>query len=211
MEQYTNYESELGYANDIGSLSDTELVSYTKLGSNFSFSELYKRYYQKLLDFVSSFSISHPDEEDITQESFIRAHQHLNSLYHSFSFFRWLKKIAKQLIIAKSRIKFTTSELSDTIPSFDKSPESLLQSKEFENLFNDFINTLPPKEKEVIVSRLVEELPYRVLTEITGQNYEAARKTYKRAIRKARIFFKSRYEIKKFNGFSSKDKKEINR
>ena len=84
---------------------DAQLVLQTLAGDTNAFSELYNQHKNSLIDYVFKKIGKREDAEDIAQDAFIKALAHLGKLRDPKKFYRWLRRIAYQLIVDKYREK----------------------------------------------------------------------------------------------------------
>lgn len=161
------------------------LITQAKLGVREAFDELIKRSYHRVLSFVCSHRDIFQEREDITQEAFLEAYKRIRSFKGLSSFATWVRSIAYHMIKHKRR-KMKSSPFflplnENELPSFDKSPREVIEFNEVESCLSRFIATLPPKEKEVFVLRVLDYVPYRGLCRQTHQSLAAAKRAFNRA------------------------------
>lgn len=76
-------------------LDDAELVAAARVGDAVAFAGLVDRYHAPLLRFLVRLTGNRPLAEDLAQESFVAAYQHLRQLADDRSFEAWLYQIAR--------------------------------------------------------------------------------------------------------------------
>ena len=74
--------------------SDPDLVDRTRRGDLEAYSELVRRYQERIYSTLYHMTSNHDDAHDLAQEAFIRAFQALDSFKGDSSFFTWLYRIA---------------------------------------------------------------------------------------------------------------------
>jgi RNA polymerase sigma-70 factor (ECF subfamily) len=74
--------------------SDEQLVEESLAGSALAFTELVKRYQERLLRFLLTRSTSRADAEDAVQDTFISAYRYLYSFNPQWRFSTWIFRIA---------------------------------------------------------------------------------------------------------------------
>lgn len=167
------------------SIEETSLIAHAKLGDKEAFNQLLKNYYGKLFRFVNSRFGFHPDNEDIIQETLIKAYKNIGTFKGFSSFSTWLCKIAKQLVWRKHRdYRYSFCQLNTDLTWTGKSPSEVIEFNELQNLFNRFIHFLPRREKEVFYLRHMEGLPIRDISQQTGVSRDAIKKAFQRANKK---------------------------
>lgn len=166
-------------------IEETSLIAQAKLGDKEAFNKLIKNSYGKLSRFVNSRFGFHPDNEDIIQETLIKAYRNVGTFKGFSSFYTWLCKIAKQLIWRKARgYKISFRQLNPNLTWTGKSPDEVIQFNELQDAFNKSASSLPRKQKAVLYLRLVEGMSIRDISEQTGVSKDAVKKTFQRASKK---------------------------
>src|SRR5579883_1178027 len=80
-----------------GAIEDTELVRRFVGGDETAFVEIMRRYQAKIFAVAHSLLHNHADAEEITQDTFIRAHRNLPRFRGDSSLATWLHRIAVNL------------------------------------------------------------------------------------------------------------------
>lgn len=176
---------------DYSTAKDRDLVSYAKLGSAMAFSELYKRSYQPVVHYISSWLKQTLDSEDIAQEAFLKAHRYISRFRGDSSFATWVRSIARQLVARNHRNKPEFVPLNAA--TFVQEPKDVLQSIQKEkllSLLDEFLKTLPPAQREVLLLHIQKGLPYAEISKKTGKKVQTLRKSCQRALRKGRSYYK---------------------
>ena len=86
-------------------LADDELARATGAGSSACFAELVSRHEQRLMGFLVRKTRHVQDAEDLLQETFVRAFQHIASYDARWKFTTWLFTIASRLVCSHFRKK----------------------------------------------------------------------------------------------------------
>ena len=175
---------------DYSTMAETDLVAYAKVGSAMAFSELYRRSYNGVVNYVT-FWIKAWDSEDIIQEAFIKAHQHISGFRGDSSFTTWVNNIAKQLVSQNRRNTPNFVPLDENI-AFAQETEDVVQSLHKQRLLSQletFVKTLPQAQKEVFELHIQKGLSYARISQKTGKKVETLRKACQRAFRKCRRFY----------------------
>jgi RNA polymerase sigma-70 factor, ECF subfamily len=104
------------------------------------------------------------DAEDVVQETFLRVLRHLNKLGEVRDYRVWLVRIAWNLVLdrkrrAKSRPQADDfEEVARILPAHDLSAERLaITTQRYEHILH-LIDTLPAREREVLLLSAVKEL-----------------------------------------------------
>lgn len=89
----------------VSRMTDECLIRAAVKGQDAAFDEVVRRYCKPLVGFAASRTAAFQDAEDIAQETFFRALQHLSSYDERYSFKSWLFTIAYRLIVSEYRKK----------------------------------------------------------------------------------------------------------
>ena len=87
----------------IDDLTSEELACRAQAGSDESFSELMRRHVAPLIRFISRRVPDDRDAEDLAQETFVRAHRHLDRYDPKYRFSTWLYTIGGRLAVSFRR------------------------------------------------------------------------------------------------------------
>ena len=155
--------------------SDATLVSQAKAGELAAFEILVSRY-ERQVYLLALRILRHPhDAEDVTQQAFLSAMEHLGGFRQEAGFSTWLMRIATHAalkIIRKRRglemvsLEQNTEPQEDTdsiahpefIADWRKSPEELVQRNETLELIDSALEQLDEKHRLVFMLRDVEGL-----------------------------------------------------
>src|SRR6266852_8165600 len=86
---------------------DLTLVHASKSGDVAAFEELVKRYDRKLLRIAQHLTHNREDAEDVVQEAFLKAFQHLDQFREDSKFSTWLIRITLNQSLMKMRKRAT--------------------------------------------------------------------------------------------------------
>ncbi|NIS08784.1 MAG: sigma-70 family RNA polymerase sigma factor, partial [Candidatus Dadabacteria bacterium] len=81
--------------------SDIDLILRVQSGDDSAFSEILKRYYNKILNYVYRYTNNRETSEDLTQEIFMRVHRSVKNYRPEAKFSTWLYKIATNLCLTE--------------------------------------------------------------------------------------------------------------
>jgi RNA polymerase sigma-70 factor (ECF subfamily) len=145
------------------------LVTAATAGDAAAFSQLFDRHRHELQ--VHTFRIlgSREDSEDLTQETFLRAWRMRGSYGGRGSFRAWLYRIATNTSLSElarrrwaahgadtARARALPEQLLEEIPSNEAEPEAdVLSSETLELAFLAAVQQLPPRQRAVLVLRVV--------------------------------------------------------
>src|ERR1700726_117634 len=95
-----------------GANDDLDLVHACKNGDVAAFEQLVKRYDRKLLRIAQSVTHNREDSQDVVQEAFLKAYQHLAEFREDSQFSTWLIRIPVNQSLMKLRKQRAVREVS---------------------------------------------------------------------------------------------------
>ncbi|HEY1808354.1 MAG TPA: RNA polymerase sigma factor [Acidobacteriaceae bacterium] len=147
--------------------SDERVVEQVLAGETALYEILMRRYNQRLYRVVRAILREDDETEDVMQDAYVRAFQHLDQFAGRAAFSTWLTRIAVHEALARlrRRNRFASLEAEDgegesammpatTLPD----PEQSRLHGEVSGLLEETILALPPMYRTVVVLRDVEEL-----------------------------------------------------
>lgn len=178
--------------------TDFELVEEVKKGNRSAFSTLVKRHQKGVLRLTYRFLKDTGTAEDVTQDSFIKAYERLNSFEARSTFKSWLYQIAVNT--AKNKLRDKTSMMSDIADmalGIPAKAERVLVHGAISKLIQQHVDQLPFKQKTALVLRVYEDLSFKEIAEIMDCPYDTAKANYRHALMKLKEEV-SNYEELKF-------------
>jgi RNA polymerase sigma-70 factor, ECF subfamily len=85
------------------SIPDAEIVDLVRAGETALYEMLMRRYNQRLYRVIRSVVVSDAEAEDVLQEAWVRAYEHLNQFEGRASFSTWVTRIAFHEALARHR------------------------------------------------------------------------------------------------------------
>lgn len=162
---------------------DRLLVDRFKQGDQAAFEEMVTRYWDRIYSMVNQLLRNTQDAEEVTQDTFIRAHRGLVNFRGDSAFSTWLYQIATNL--ARNRywywwrrrrdqtISFDQpisadgeATLAEVFPSEMETPEDVTVTREFVNRINECMGKLSSKHREILILRNVKNLSYEEIADI---------------------------------------------
>ena len=176
-------------------LSDLELVQEVRNGDRKSFTELMRRYQQRVYWAVRRIVGSHAEADDIAQETFIKAYLALGDFRGDSSFFTWLYRIAINLSLNAVRKRqlisyLRESDIIDRMFPSAEDPGAGLEQKEAESKLQRAIATLPEKQRAVFVMRYHDEMSYEEIAQVLKTSVGGLKANYFHALKKVQEFMK---------------------
>ena len=153
---------------------DSELIKKAKQGNHGAFNILTSKYYPRVYASIFSFIKSREDSEDLSQQTFIKVWQQLDSFRGDSAFFTWVYRIAINLAknfvtssgFKKQKINTSIEDTEIDISSFNDIESTVIHDESLEEI-NDYIDTLPESLKTAFVLREVEGKSYEDIAMIT--------------------------------------------
>ena len=154
---------------------DSVLIEKSKNGNKGAFNILVNKYHPRVYASLFSFTKSKEDSEDLSQQTFIKVWQQLNSFRGESAFFTWIYRIAINL--AKNYVSsagYKKQKISSSIEHFEidvssfEDLESIVIHEQSIKEINNFIITMPESLKTAFTMREVEGKSYEEISNITN-------------------------------------------
>jgi len=147
------------------------LVARAREGDTRAFGELVRRYEGKIFRLAQHITQNRQDAEDVLQETFLKAYEHLDQFKGDSKFYTWIVRIAVNQALMKLRRRKTDKSVSldetidtgeDTITreiaAWDEDPEQRFSREELGEILDTAVDSLEPPYRSVFVLRDIEEL-----------------------------------------------------
>lgn len=165
-------------------INDTAIIKKCQKGDLEQFGVLYEKYIKKIYDFVY-FKIQHKEStEDTTAKVFMKALAKINDFKVGQGTFQaWLYQIARNAVIDYYRAKKTELNIEDVWGLADTQDCARdLDVKLRLAAVEKYLKKLSAAQRELIIMRVWQDLPYKEIAEITGKSEAACKMAYARAI-----------------------------
>lgn len=173
---------------------EAPFVAQAREGDNRAFAELVKRYEAKIFRLAQHITQNREDAEDVLQETFLRAYEHLDQFQGNSKFYTWIVRIAVNQALMKLRRRRTDKSVSldetidtgeDTvtreIAAWDEDPEQRFSREELGEILDSAIQTLAPTYRSVFLLRDVDDLSTEETAEALGLSVPAVKSRLLRA------------------------------
>jgi RNA polymerase sigma factor (sigma-70 family) len=159
---------------------DASLIKRALKGDQKAFKRLRVKYYDAIYNAIYRMIRDKEEVTDLTQEAFIKAFTSLSSFNDEYAFSTWLFKIATNNSIDYIRrrklqtfsidkpIESKDSDYTFEIPDTTYEADSELISGQRRKFLEDAISSLPPRYRQVIILRHVEEKEYQEIAKLLG-------------------------------------------
>jgi RNA polymerase sigma-70 factor (ECF subfamily) len=178
----------------LASIDELQLVTQSRKGDTAAFSELVRRYEGRVFRLAQHITQNREDAEDVLQESFLKAYEHLDQFKGDSKFYTWIVRIAVNQALMKLRRRKTdkTVSLDETIDTgedtvtrevaaWDEDPEQRFSREELGGILDTAVDSLEPLYRSVFVLRDIEELSTEETAEALGLSIPAVKSRLLRA------------------------------
>jgi RNA polymerase sigma factor (sigma-70 family) len=151
---------------------DSVLIRRALEGDQRAFRKLRLKYQVAISSLIYRLMRNPEEVEDLTQEAFIKAFTSLASFNEEYAFSTWLYRIATNNTIDHIRrkrlltfsidkpIAAKDSDYTFELPDMGPEPDQELMTRQRHRMLDEAMNDLPPKYRQVIIMRHVEEKEY---------------------------------------------------
>jgi RNA polymerase sigma-70 factor (ECF subfamily) len=175
---------------------EAAIVAQARTGDAKAFNELLQRYERKIFRLALHITQNREDAEDVLQETFLKAYQHLDQFQGQSKFYTWIVRIAVNQALMKLRKRKSDRSVSldetidtgeDTvareIAAWDENPEEQYGREELNQILTSAVDGLTPIYRAVFVLRDVDGLS----TEETAEALELSVPAVKSRLLRARL------------------------
>ena len=179
--------------------ADELLIERIKAGDMAAYNAMVIRHYDRIFSRVLQLLNNKQDAEEVTQDTFIRAHRGLENFRGDASFSTWLYQIATNLAhnrywywfrrkrdqsisLDQPQCEDGSLTLENVMPCADENPAEAVVTQEFVDRVCACMQYLNDKHKEVLILRNVKNLTYDEI----AQQLEISVGTVKSRIARAR-------------------------
>jgi RNA polymerase sigma-70 factor (ECF subfamily) len=163
---------------EMDGFSEEKLVSKARKGDVDSFTELMRRYQERIYKTVFWLTKDHNDADDLVQEAFLHAYKHLCGFRMKSSFSTWVYRIAvnrtlnflKKRSKEKNRIRIPVEDCSADLvgEKSSLSPEKLSLGKELREKLDEAIESLPLAYRASFVLVVIQGLSHLHAAQVLG-------------------------------------------
>jgi RNA polymerase sigma-70 factor (ECF subfamily) len=177
-----------------GSNDEGQLVAQAKAGDVQAFTDLVNRYERKIYRLAKHITQNDEDAEDVLQDAFLKAYEHLDSFKGDSKFYTWIVRIAvnEALMRLRKRRSDRTVPLDEPVDTgeemvtreiavWEDNPEQRYSREEMHDILEQAVETLKPDFRTVFVLRDIEELSTEDTAETLGISVPAVKSRLLRA------------------------------
>jgi RNA polymerase sigma-70 factor (ECF subfamily) len=194
-------------------VTDEELVSSILAGEKHLFDTIVQRHHRRLLRVATSIMRNEAEAEDVVQDAFLSAYQHLGQFAGRAKFATWLSRItmhrAFALLAQNSRHVSLDEEYEDeqpvrVVPDPAPDPEQRLYFQEVASLVGAAVAELPESYRSVLLMRQGEGAD----TGATARNLRLSQANVKVRLHRARAMVRDHYNRALNSGVLPPDRSE---
>ena len=150
---------------------ELDLVTRARTGELTAFNDLVKKYERKIYRLAKNITQNDEDAEDVLQDTFLKAYEHLGDFQGNSKFYTWLVRIGvnEALMKLRKRKSDRTVPLDEPVDTgeetvvreiavWEDDPEQKYSQDELGKILNDAVQSLKPAFRTVFVLRDIEEL-----------------------------------------------------
>jgi RNA polymerase sigma-70 factor, ECF subfamily len=164
---------------------DRQDIEAVLSGSSEAFSNLVKRYLKPIYYLALRMLRNPQDADDVTQKTFLKAYRALSGFQFRSSFKTWLSAIAINLCRTElMRTKRPMIELPESLSDmgYEKQREKEDEdSRKF--VLKQALEDLPLRQKEVVMLRIYQELPFKEIAEALQSTETAVKVNFHHAMK----------------------------
>lgn len=163
---------------------DEKIVARVRGGETGLYEVLMRRYNQRLFRVTRSILRDDAEAEDVMQDAYVRAYEHLAGFAGEARFSTWLTKIAVYEALHRLRKRAKNGDLDSimaTATTSEPSPERQAYDQELRGVLEHAIDRLPDGYRSVFVLRVIEGLDVGETAEALDLGQEAVKTRLHRA------------------------------
>jgi RNA polymerase sigma-70 factor (ECF subfamily) len=195
----------------ISALADEEIVSRVCAGDLASFEILMRRHNQRLYRIGRAILRNDTEAEDLMQDTYVRAYEHLKQFAGRAKFSTWLSRIAVNEALARrkrsgkeealepmadakedSAHRNYASAPASRLQAPGRNPEQQAGDSELRNMLEDAIDSLPDDFRSVVMLRDVEEMD----TAETAASLDISEENVKTRLHRARALLRKKLYLR---------------
>jgi RNA polymerase sigma-70 factor (ECF subfamily) len=164
--------------------SDARLVQQALQGDRTAFEQLVRAHLERTFHLVLRLVGNREDAEDVVQETFVRAHSHLDQFRGRSSFTTWVTRIAIRLCLDLERARGRRPAFQPldgdhesllSAPGKSVTPPERAQHRETLAQVERAVATLPPRLRAALVLRVLQGEDYATVAAAIGTTVRSAR------------------------------------
>ncbi len=181
-------------------MSDEEVIERVHAGESALFEIVMRRHNQRIYRAARAILGDDGEAEDVMQDAYVRAYEHLGQFERRAKFSTWLTKIAVHEALARARrrkrydridpIPAPDGESMNRFESKDRDPEEQLFDREMNILLEKAVDSLPEDYRSVFMLREIEGMS----TAETAECLEISEESVKVRLHRAKAWLRRRLD-----------------
>lgn len=178
---------------DVTALTDEQLAESAQAGQQLAFTELTKRYWDRLNAYVRRLMPGTSDHEDIVQDAFLKAYVNLRSFNPDRRFSPWMYRITHNVFVdhvkglKRDPLPFFDPEVLFPHPVAPDDPRQDADVAAIRQILDQHLNELDQRYREPLVLRYYQDLSYRDIADILHIPLGTVSIRIKRGLEKLRL------------------------
>jgi len=158
--------------------AESGLIARAQAGEHRAFAVLVRQYQDRVFRFILRLVGARDEAMDLTQETFMKAHQALPGWRPEAQFRTWLFSIAHNasldLLRRRQRVEFVSfsdlpaGEEDHALPDPARQPDERLADRQSIELLERTLRELPAEHREILLLREVEDMSYAEIAATLG-------------------------------------------
>ena len=156
-----------------------------------AFTRLVREYQEPLYWQIRRMVLSHADADDVLQNTFVKAWNHIDDFRQESRIQTWLFRIAinESLNFLEKQKQTVSYDQTDLSVTDILASDSYFDGDEAQQQFQTAINTLPEKQRLVFNLKYFDEMKYEDMSNLLGTSIGALKASYHHAVKKIYAFF----------------------
>lgn len=158
--------------------AESGLIGRAQAGDPRAFAALVRAYQERVFRFILRLVGARDDAMDLTQDTFMKAHQALPGWRPEAQFRTWLFSIAHHaaldLLRRRQRVRFVSfadlgaGETEGHLPDPASQPDQLLADRQRIGVLERALHALPAEQREILLLRELEDMSYAEIAATLG-------------------------------------------
>ena len=159
-----------------------------------AFGVIVHQYSEQLYWQIRRIVLTHEDANDVMQNTFMKAWNHIDSFQGESKIITWLSRIAiNERLDHLRRNNHTTVSTEDDLSLVNAlQADSYFDGSEVEAMLQQAVATLPDVQRTVFQLRYFDEMKYSEMSQVLNTSEGSLKASYHIAVKKIAEFFKSR-------------------
>lgn len=177
---------------------DQAAIASVLNGDRQAFGRLVQKYQRPMYAVLRRLVRQHEDADDLVQETFVRAYQHLHEFDLNRSFYPWLYRIGVNLAISFMRKRKWHSAVDsiDVFPTAEGNPQADSETQEFYQALEHALARLPAEQRSILMLRTREGMSYQEMSALLGIEIGTVMSRLARAREKLRAWMRPHLETR---------------